>query len=321
MPGHTVAESTVRNYVHDRKRTLGLLIQETYVAQSYSWGGEAQVDWYEAYAELAEDLTKLQVFCMRSMASGGAFHQAYRSATQQAFLEGHERAFRHFGGVFRLLRYDNLTSAVRKVLRGRLREETEALVAASHCSEATSARGAGHEKGGVEGENGYFRRNHWVPVPKAASLDVLNDLLLMGCREDERRLIDGRSQLVGQAMAEERDHLLALLEGFDLAEISFPIVDGGGCVRIRTNAYSTPVGPGTTVQVKVYPAHLEVWHDGRCAPVTNDAIHDASRSWTWSTISMCSSVNPVPWRIHGVGAVAAGGTVARQLRCPVAAAD
>jgi hypothetical protein len=35
MPGHRVAESTVRNYVHDRKRALGLLIQETYVAQSY----------------------------------------------------------------------------------------------------------------------------------------------------------------------------------------------------------------------------------------------------------------------------------------------
>jgi hypothetical protein len=49
MPDHTVAESTVRNYVRDRKRALGLLIQEIYVAQSYSWGGEAQ--WYEAYAE------------------------------------------------------------------------------------------------------------------------------------------------------------------------------------------------------------------------------------------------------------------------------
>ena len=129
MPGHPVAESTVRNYVHDRKRALGLLIQEIYVAQSYSWGGEAQVDWYEAYADLGGDLTKLQVFCMRSMASGGAFHRAYLSATQQAFLEGHELAFRHFGGVFRLLRYDNLTSAVRKVLRGRLREETERFIA------------------------------------------------------------------------------------------------------------------------------------------------------------------------------------------------
>ena len=47
-------------------------------------------------------------------------------------------------------------------------------------------------------------------MTQSISLEVLNDLLLMRCREDEGRLIDGRSQLVGQAMAEERNHLLAL---------------------------------------------------------------------------------------------------------------
>ena len=46
---------------------------------------------------------------MRSMASGAAFHRAYPRATQQAFLEAHEHAFAYFGGVFRTLRYDNLT--------------------------------------------------------------------------------------------------------------------------------------------------------------------------------------------------------------------
>jgi transposase len=55
---------------------------------------------------------------MRSMASGGAFHCAFPHASQQAFLEGHERAFAYFGGVFGLCRYDNLKSAVKKILRG-----------------------------------------------------------------------------------------------------------------------------------------------------------------------------------------------------------
>ena len=58
------------------------------------------------------------------MASGAAFHCAYLHATQQAFLEAHELAFSYFGGVFRKLRYDNLTSAVKKILRGYRREET-----------------------------------------------------------------------------------------------------------------------------------------------------------------------------------------------------
>src|SRR6266566_6386000 len=124
-----IAERTVREYVHDRKIALGLMVRETCVPQSYAWGAEAQVDWYEAYADLTGERVKLQVFAMRSMASGAAFHCAYLHATQQAFLEAHELAFAYFGGVFRKLRYDNLTSAVKKVLRGSRREQTARFVA------------------------------------------------------------------------------------------------------------------------------------------------------------------------------------------------
>ena len=54
-----------------------------------------------------------------------------------------------------------------------------------------------HEKGGIESEAGYFRRNHWVPMPKARDLADLNAQLLAACREDERRQIAGHSQPVG----------------------------------------------------------------------------------------------------------------------------
>jgi transposase len=50
---------------------------------------------------VADERTKLQVFTMRSMASGASFHRAYLHATQQAFLEAHELAFAYFGGAFR----------------------------------------------------------------------------------------------------------------------------------------------------------------------------------------------------------------------------
>jgi transposase len=61
---------------------------------------------------------------MRSMASGDAYHRAYRQATQQALLEAHEHAFAYFGGVFPTLRYDYMTSLVKKTLRGRQQVET-----------------------------------------------------------------------------------------------------------------------------------------------------------------------------------------------------
>ncbi len=203
---------------------------------------------------------------MRSMGSGAAFHRAYLHATQQAFLEAHERAFDYFGGVFRLLRYDNLASAVRKILRGYRREETVRFVAfRSHWRFTAEfcTPGEGHEKGGVEGEGGYFRRNHLVPVPCVADLDALNALLLTGCRADEARVLDGRTEPVGMAMVAERPHLLPrAAEGFDLADVTFPLVDKQGCVLVKTNAYSVPIQAGTRVEARVYPLHVEIWHGG-----------------------------------------------------------
>jgi len=103
-PEATVAESSVRRYVGRRKCELGLLVRETFVPQVYAWGQEAQIDWYEAVAEIGGERCKVWEFAMRSMGSGGAFHRAYYHATQQAFLEAHELGFRYFGGVFRQLR-------------------------------------------------------------------------------------------------------------------------------------------------------------------------------------------------------------------------
>ena len=267
FPGALIAESTVRNHVRERKHQIGLIRRETFVPQSYALGHEAQVDWYEAWVDFEGERTKVQVFAMRSMASGAAFHRAYLSATQQAFLEAHEMAFAYFGGVFRLLRYDNLASAVRKILRGHRREETVRFVAfrshwrfsAEFCNPAQ-----GHEKGGVEGEGGYFRRNHLVPVPAMADLDALNASLLADCRADESRVLAGRIDTVGTTMNMERDHLLpCAAEGFDIAEIAFPLVDKHGCVLVKTNFYSVPVKVGTRVEARIRPLHVEIWHAGK----------------------------------------------------------
>jgi transposase len=275
LPEARVAESTVREYVRKRKLALGLLARETFVPQSYPWGSEAQVDWYEAVAELGGESTKLQVFVMRSMASGGAFHRAYQRSTQQAFLEAQQLGFHYFGGVFRRLRYDNLTSAVKRILRGFRREETTRFIAfRSHwCFESEFCNPAeAHEKGGVENEVGTFRRNHLVPVPKAKDLAELNALLLEACRADEARVLQGREQRVGALMLIEREHLRPLVpEDFDLAEVCFPTVNPSGCVKVRTNSYSVPIRAGVTVQAKVTPSTVELWHEGKCV-----AVHERS---------------------------------------------
>jgi hypothetical protein len=80
-PEAAISSSTVRRYVADRKRELGLKSREVFVPQSYKAGEEAQVDWFEAVAVLSGERRTLQFFSMRSMASGDAFHRAYTNAT------------------------------------------------------------------------------------------------------------------------------------------------------------------------------------------------------------------------------------------------
>jgi transposase len=266
-PEATVSESTVRRYAAWKKHSLSFAEKEISIAQTYAFGEEAQVDWYEAYAEFSGDRQKVNVFCMRSMASGAAFHCAYFHATQQAFLEAHELAFAWFGGVFARVRYDNLRAAVKKVLRGYRREETERfLVFRSHWGyEAEFCNPAeAQEKGGVEGEAGYFRRNHFVPMPQVRDLADLNKTLLEACAEDGQRRIGERSETTGALMIREREFLRSLPKhGVDLAEMSFPTVDSGGCVTVRTNRYSTPLRPSMIAQAKLYPAYVEIWSGGQ----------------------------------------------------------
>jgi len=53
-------------------------------------------------------------------------HPAYATRAQEAFLDGHVAAFERLGGVPTVhVRYDNLKSAVSRVLVGRDRTESE----------------------------------------------------------------------------------------------------------------------------------------------------------------------------------------------------
>ena len=268
QPEHKISESQVRRYIRQRKHELGLARTEVFVPQSYRYGQEAQVDWYEATVKLGGEAQKLYIFAMRSMASGDAFHRAYRHATQQALLEAHEMAFEYFGGVFATIRYDNMSSVVKKILRGYQRIETERMIAfrshwgfhSQYCNPAS-----GHEKGGVEGELGWFRRNCLVPVPEAADLGSFNEHLQALCVANRQRTISGRSVTVGQASAQERETLLApATEGFALQEGLYPLVVDGRCrVRVKTNWYSAPVCPGSRVAAVVGPLLVEIVHDNK----------------------------------------------------------
>jgi len=267
--GAQVSERAVRKWVAARRLELGEP-PAAMVPLVHDAGVEAEVDWGESMVLLRGQLTKVFIFHMRACYSGGGFVMAFERETQQAFLEAHVAAFEWFGGVFSLVRYDNLKAAVAKVLKGRRRVESDRFVALrSHYlfeSRFTLAGVAGaHEKGGVEGDVGRFRRRHLVPVPEVESLSELNGLIAAGVIGDLKRTIRGRSETVEQALMAESASLRALpVEAFDAREQTTPRVDSKALVTVRQNRYSVPVAlVGRKVLAKIGAREVEIFHEHR----------------------------------------------------------
>jgi len=271
-----VGESTVRRYVAEARRRHPMVLAEVMVPQRHPLGAEAEVDFGKVTFWLGGVETAGWMFVMRLSASGRGFHRVYRNEAQQAFFDGHVRAFEHFGGVPARVRYDNLKPAVVRVLKGRDRAESERFVALrSHYGFDSffcrPGKDGAHEKGGVEGEVGRFRRRHLVPVPRVASLAELNELVAAGDITDDRRRIGGRTVTVGEHFAGEALTLQPLpADAFDVTLRLTARVDAKSRVCVRQNFYSVPVRyAGRRVEVRLGAEVIDVF-DG--APVV--ANHD-----------------------------------------------
>lgn len=249
-----ISYSTVRQYVKARRAAIaveaGQAPVEVFVPQEHAPGAEAEVDFGDVYVDLAGVRTRCYMFAFRLSHSGKSVHRVYPTCGQEAFLEGHIEAFNALGGVpTRHIRYDNLTSAVTKVVygAGRQRVENERWMLfrshygfdAFYCE--PGVKGA-HEKGGIEGEVGRFRRNFLTPVPAVETLTELNEKLRAWDEQEDSRRIAQRLRTIGQDFATEAPLLTPLpAEDFDPGLILTPRVDRSSLVTVRSTKYSVPV--------------------------------------------------------------------------------
>jgi transposase len=169
-----ITYSTVRDYVRIRRAQInaeaGQCVEEAFVPQTHHPAAEAEVDFADLWIDLKGIRTKVFLFTLRMSYSGKAVHRASASQSQEAFLEGHVYAFEQLGGTpIDKIRYDNLKSAVSRVLFGRSRIESERWVIfrswygfeAFYCEPGLAGA---HEKGG-----GGRRRRPVPPNPSRPS--------------------------------------------------------------------------------------------------------------------------------------------------------
>lgn len=308
--GADLAESTVREVVRELRAELGGGVGSVMIVACHPAGEEAEVDFGEATIILAGEPTKVHLFHLRLSSSGKAVTLAFLAPDQTAFLEGHAIAFARLGGVPGRIRYDNLTSAVKKVLVGRDRTETDRFAAlrshfgfdAFFCIPGETGA---HEKGGVEGEVGRFRRRHLTPVPKVAGMAAFDALLAAADRRDDTRRIEGRRETVGQAFAAERTVLRALpAEPFEAAVTLRARVDTKARICVRQRWYSVPAHlAGKELSVGLGARHVEVRHDGHLV-----ARHERSPQKGTSTLLLDHYLEVL---VHKPGALPSSLTLAQ----------
>jgi len=276
--------STVRDYVRVRRAQIDVEAGrrvEVFVPQEHAPGAEAEVDFGEVWVVLNGVKTKCHMFVLRLSHSGKAIHRVYPTQAQEAFLEGHIDAFNEIGGIpTKHIRYDNLTAAVTAVVfgQGRQRKENERWVLfkshmgfdAFYCQPGIAGA---HEKGGVEGEVGWFRRNRLSPMPVVESLDELNAKIKAWEEIDERRRINDRIRTIGEDFAQEQPFLAPLpVEGFDPGLGLNPRVDRSSMITVRMMKYSVPARfIGRKLRVSLRASELLVF-DGKTVVARHQRI-------------------------------------------------
>ena len=263
------AETTVRRYVREARLRLGVgKTVAAYVPCDPFLGQEAEVDWGNCVAALSGEQTALKLFCMRSKGSGKHFVRCFPCERQQALFEGHIQGFDFFGGVFPVLIYDNLTTAVQKVLRGKERRLQENFIKFQSYYSFTVRfcnRGQAHEKGGIEGLVGYARRNYMVPVPEADSLEELNQQLLKTCLAYGSHRLAGRDQSVEQLFEEEKRFLIPLpTTPFSNIDTWTGKADKFSTIRVDKNRYSVPTEYACRcLSAVVFVDRIQIYYSGK----------------------------------------------------------
>jgi len=266
--GFAGGESTVRRCV----RKLRAKKAESFIPLCFDPGEDAQADFGAAKVMMDGRELEVSLFIIKLCHSHRPFVVGLPFEKQEAFLSAHVRAFDFFGGVPRRISYDNLTVATARAIRGDKRREIETFVGfrSHYLFESHFCNpGEPHEKGQVESQVGYVRRNWFVPVPRVKDFAELNAYLYRKCLEEDRRVIGGMKASIGEMFAEEKTNLLALpkrhFECFRLHPVRSNKLS---MVRFEGNSYSVPDAYSSRdLFLKAYVDRVEISDACRVAAV------------------------------------------------------
>lgn len=208
-------------------------------------GEQAQVDWgHFGHVIIGKAKRPLIAFVMVLSYSRKIFLRFYLNQQMANFLRGHEAGFNAFGGVPKVLLYDNLKSAVLERTGDAIRFHPTLLEFAGHYrfEPRPVAIARGNEKGRVERAIRYIRDNFFAAC-QFKDIDDLNAQAAHWCDGPaaNRACPEDLSQSVQAIFKEEQPQLIALPDNlYPTDEREDVHVGKTPYVRFDLNDYSIP---------------------------------------------------------------------------------
>ena len=275
----SVSPRTVRRYVAALRAAPAP--KEAFVHRSVLPGTTMEVDFGESWADIAGAPCKVKYLVATLPYSNMYFAKAYPVERLESLLDGIESAFSYLGGIVDRVVLDNTSLAVKDVLAGRDRVQTEAFEAfrgaypfrAEFCAPAK-----GWEKGSVEGGVKYVRNLVFRPRLAVESWAALNAAILTELEADlpTRHLDDGRS--VQEALTLEKQHLRAMpAHPPATCRVVARVADKFGHVRVDTVTYSVPI------RYAYRPVWAKLYHDRVAIAVGAEVVAQHGRAFCRGT--------------------------------------
>jgi len=202
-------------YVSQKKKEFQLNKKDGSIPLNHR-PGEAQADFgYADFYENGRLHHEAKYLVLSFPFSNGGYLQLNYGENLECLMEGLVAMFEHIGGVPSEIWFDNTRTIVTEIIKGGSRTINERFQRFSEhyrFKPVFMNPESGWEKGNVENEVGYLRRNELVPVPHFNSLTEENKYLLKRCDLDMQRehYDDDSGRWISELFEEDKARLLQL---------------------------------------------------------------------------------------------------------------
>lgn len=257
--GYPGGYDAVRRYIGQRRQRS----RETFIPLAHDPGQRLECDFGHIYVDFPEGRRQVAVLIAAWAYSYCPFASALPTERTEAILTGMVEAFEFFGCAPREIWWDNPTTVVAEIFKGRSRRPHPRYAAlASHYNfEPLFCLPAhGNEKPHAENRVYDLQRRWATPVPRMRDFAELNAYLRQCCLKDRQRTVAGRPQTIDERFEQDRAAALALpARRFDACIHQAALVDKYQMVRFDAVRYSVPrTWAFQAVTVKGYVDRVEV---------------------------------------------------------------